>query len=66
MKRGQDDEQIDTGTLPPGHYLLQVSSYNGSSSPLPYTLRARATADPSATCARSATEFPCASEMIEA
>ena len=57
MKRGQDDEQIDTGTLPPGHYLLQVSSYNGSSSPLPYTLRARATADPSATCARSATEF---------
>jgi CSLREA domain-containing protein len=33
------DEQIDTGTLPPGNYAVQVSGYNGSTSPQPYLLR---------------------------
>ena len=42
IKRGSADEEIDTGTLPSGRYLLQVVGYNAASSPLPYTLRARA------------------------
>ena len=38
-KRGQNDEEIDTGTLQPGNYFVQVTSYNGSTSDDPYVLR---------------------------
>ena len=38
-QRGTVDEQIDTGTLAPGDYAVQVSGYNGAFSALPYTLR---------------------------
>ena len=31
-QRGTVDEQIDTGTLAPGDYAVQVSGYNGASS----------------------------------
>ncbi|MDQ1479528.1 MAG: large repetitive protein, partial [Actinomycetota bacterium] len=56
-QRGFTDEQIDTGTLPGGDYLVQVASYNGSTSNLPYALRARVVSDPNASCPRDDTAF---------
>lgn len=40
-KRGGAAEEIDTGTLVPGEYFVQVSAYNGVSSNSPYLLRLR-------------------------
>ena len=37
--RGRVDERIETGTLVPGDYAVQVSGYNGASSPQPFSLR---------------------------
>jgi hypothetical protein len=37
--RGNVNEEIDTGSLVPGDYYIQVSGYNGSWSPSPYSLR---------------------------
>ncbi|HET9730839.1 MAG TPA: choice-of-anchor Q domain-containing protein, partial [Acidimicrobiia bacterium] len=37
--RNNVNEQIDTGTLAPGNYAVQVSGYNGSTSTQPYLLR---------------------------
>ena len=57
--RGLKDEEIDTGTLPAGQYLVQVAGYNGASSDLPYSLRARITNDAAATCPGTHTfQFP--------
>ena len=56
-QRGFHDEQIDTGTLPAGDYLVQVASYNGSTSNLPYALRARVVSDANASCPRDDTAF---------
>ena len=44
-QRGFTDEEIDTGSLPAGDYLVQVAGYNGSASTLPYSLRARVVSD---------------------
>ena len=41
--RGTADETIDTAPLPAGTYTLQVSGFNGASSPLAYNLRAKIT-----------------------
>src|SRR5262249_38052853 len=39
--RNTTSDEIDTGTLVPNaDYYVQVSGYNGASSPLPYALRA--------------------------
>ena len=57
--RGLKDEEIDTGTLPAGQYLVQVAGYNGATSDLPYSLRARITNDAAATCPGTHTfQFP--------
>ena len=37
--RGRVDERIETGTLAPGDYAVQVSGYNGATSPQPFSLR---------------------------
>ncbi len=41
--RGTTDEIINTGTLRPGTYHLQVSGYNGATSTSPFALRASTT-----------------------
>ncbi len=40
-KRGSNDEEIDTGALREGRYVVQVSSYNGAFNDLPFGLRIR-------------------------
>jgi len=37
--RNLHDEEIDTGSLRPGDYYIQVSGYNGASSTQPYSLQ---------------------------
>src|SRR3954452_788814 len=55
--RGVTDEEIDTGTLPAGTYLVQVAGYDGANSGLPYSLRARVITDPAASCPASVTPY---------
>ena len=50
-QRGTADEQIDTGTLAPGDYAVQVSGYNGAFSAQPYALRMTMFGVTSAPCA---------------
>ncbi len=49
--RGTTDEVINTGTLRPGAYYVQVSGYNGATSNQPFALRVRTTELGFAACA---------------
>jgi CSLREA domain-containing protein len=50
-QRGTATERIDTGTLQPGDYAVQVSGYNGVTSADPYALRIRTDTESTAPCA---------------
>ena len=49
-KRGTTQEEIDTGTLRAGRYVVQVSSYNGAFNPSPFGLRIRLSETAERTC----------------
>jgi CSLREA domain-containing protein len=56
--RGNADEEIDTGSLKPGQYAVQVSGYNGSWSNQPYALRMTLNTFTPPACAAPVRAFP--------